>query len=350
MLEFLQKSGPPIRFVVAATGDARGSISERFVAAGAELEFLPLNWQFARNLRGVVRQHNVTAIHTHSATASGYFMLLAWVLGVKVRIAHFRSDSDGRPNTPVRVCQRWLLRNLIRGFATRVLAVSPAALSFAGPWTTRSNRASAIPSGIAPPTLPSRESARSKRSALLGSSTGPLLVHIGRDRPEKNRRRAISVLSACRDLGLDARLAFLGRASETEVADLRSECRRLGLQDHVSYVGQVTNPGDYICASDVTLVTSTREGLPGVVLESVALGTPVVSSDLPGALWIADSFPGAVTSLSLTQSDQSWAKAVAACAGPVRWETRSAAREAFDESIFSMPSAAASFHRIWSGQ
>ena len=43
-----------------------------------------------------------------------------------------------------------------------------------------------------------------------------------------------------------------------------------------------------MCLADVVLVTSLREGLPGVVLEACALGTPVVASDLSGVQWLAE--------------------------------------------------------------
>jgi glycosyltransferase involved in cell wall biosynthesis len=39
----------------------------------------------------------------------------------------------------------------------------------------------------------------------------------------------------------------------------------------------------YYSAADVSLLCSTREGMPNVVLESIACGTPVVAADVGGA-------------------------------------------------------------------
>jgi len=57
---------------------------------------------------------------------------------------------------------------------------------------------------------------------------------------------------------------------------------RLGLQEQVRILGYHTNPGGLIALADLCLLTSTREGLPRVVIQYLAAGRPVVVSDLPG--------------------------------------------------------------------
>jgi glycosyltransferase involved in cell wall biosynthesis len=60
--------------------------------------------------------------------------------------------------------------------------------------------------------------------------------------------------------------------------------RSVGVEERVSFRGVVPQESlaDYYSAADVTLLCSTREGMPNVVLESVACGTPVVAADVGG--------------------------------------------------------------------
>lgn len=65
---------------------------------------------------------------------------------------------------------------------------------------------------------------------------------------------------------------------------LRSLVERLGLHTRVRFLGAV--PHEELCAyynaADVTMLASSREGMPNVVLESLACGTPVVAAPFDG--------------------------------------------------------------------
>ena len=53
-------------------------------------------------------------------------------------------------------------------------------------------------------------------------------------------------------------------------------------QEHLIAVGSKTNALDYIYAADVLILPSRSEGMPRVVLEAMALKTPVIASDVDG--------------------------------------------------------------------
>ncbi len=76
-----------------------------------------------------------------------------------------------------------------------------------------------------------------------------------------------------------ARLLILGEG------DLRVELEemvaQLGLGASVALVGFVSNPLSYMRAADVFVLSSRWEGLPTVLIEAMASGTPVVSTDCP---------------------------------------------------------------------
>ena len=80
----------------------------------------------------------------------------------------------------------------------------------------------------------------------------------------------------------DATLLIAGEGPEER--RLRSLVERLGLHARVRFLGAI--PHEELCAYynavDVTMLASSREGMPNVVLESLACGTPVVAAPFDG--------------------------------------------------------------------
>jgi len=62
-------------------------------------------------------------------------------------------------------------------------------------------------------------------------------------------------------------------------AALRERVRAMQLSEHVQFNGVVSNPFPYYRAADVFVLPSRTEGLPNVLIESLACGTPVISTD-----------------------------------------------------------------------
>lgn len=77
----------------------------------------------------------------------------------------------------------------------------------------------------------------------------------------------------------DARLVILGRGGRRE--ELRELAMSLGLADDVLLPGFVGNPFKYMRRAGVFVLSSRFEGLPGVLIQAMATGCPVVSTDCP---------------------------------------------------------------------
>lgn len=58
----------------------------------------------------------------------------------------------------------------------------------------------------------------------------------------------------------------------------------LGLGGRVAWLGEVKNPYPLIAGADALLLTSRWEGTPNVLLEAMALGTPIIATDGPGGV------------------------------------------------------------------
>jgi glycosyltransferase involved in cell wall biosynthesis len=78
---------------------------------------------------------------------------------------------------------------------------------------------------------------------------------------------------------LDARLLIRGEGAYRN--ELEQQARQLGITDRVFMPGFATDPSPYYLQADLHVLSSQGEGLPTVIIEALAAGTPVVSTDCP---------------------------------------------------------------------
>lgn len=100
------------------------------------------------------------------------------------------------------------------------------------------------------------------------------LVAVGRLIPLK---RFQDILEAMKKLDSDIELILLGDGEERE--SLEALAKEFLLEKRVHFLGQVQNPFKYIKQSDLFISSSSVEGFPNVLLESMLCKTVVISSD-----------------------------------------------------------------------
>jgi glycosyltransferase involved in cell wall biosynthesis len=111
---------------------------------------------------------------------------------------------------------------------------------------------------------------------------GPHLVAGGRLSREKGADVLLDAMPLVQAAMPDADLTLVGEGPLKP--DLLAQRKQLGLNEVVHLVGFQSNPFPYFKHADLFVLPSRFEGLPLVVLEALAVGTPVVASDCPGAL------------------------------------------------------------------
>jgi len=105
-----------------------------------------------------------------------------------------------------------------------------------------------------------------------------LIVCVGRLSPEKDQRTLISAV-ALLPPSRPWRLAIVGDGAER--AALEALAQQHGVADRIVFTGQVDDPFAFMMRARVAVCASVYEGLGNAIIEALACGTPVVSTDCP---------------------------------------------------------------------
>ncbi len=106
---------------------------------------------------------------------------------------------------------------------------------------------------------------------------GSVVAAMGRMTYQKGQWHLLRAFRAVKEAVPDARLIILGEGElRSELEELR---RELGLGSAVDFLGWQENPFAYLARAKLFVLSSLWEGLPDALLEAMACGLPVVSSD-----------------------------------------------------------------------
>lgn len=103
------------------------------------------------------------------------------------------------------------------------------------------------------------------------------LITVGRLSPEKGHERVLNILSK---LDTDWHYTIIGEGNQYE--KLMEQIKALHFEDKVTYIKYTSHVSQYLSESDVFIQGSYVEGFPNAVMESCAVGTPVVAFVAPG--------------------------------------------------------------------
>ena len=195
------------------------------------------------------------------------------VISIHTTLAYYIRDANG-----------WWARMIPRvvarchGLADAIVAVSEgAAIDFARLAHVSPSRVDVIYNAVVTPAL-ARAAAEPPAHPWFGENR-PILLALGRLEKNKDFATLIDAFAIVRRTRPDARLAIFGEGNERLALEM--QIRRLSLQDSVALPGYVANPYSCMARASAVVLSSQWEGLPTVLIESLAVGTPVVSTDCP---------------------------------------------------------------------
>lgn len=106
----------------------------------------------------------------------------------------------------------------------------------------------------------------------------PVVLGMGRLEPQKDFATLVRAFAKLQEQR-DCRLVLLGAGQQHGA--LEALVKQLGIRESVQFLGFMSNPHRYLARSGVFVLSSAWEGLSNVLVEAIALGVPVVSTDCP---------------------------------------------------------------------
>ena len=113
---------------------------------------------------------------------------------------------------------------------------------------------------------------------FFSANCPPVILAVGRFSEQKNYPLLIETFKLVLTQK-DARLSILGQGEGKNQIEMLAQS--LGIMDKISFPGHDTNPYRWMASADVFVMSSNYEGLPTVMVEAMACGCPVVSTDCP---------------------------------------------------------------------
>jgi len=124
-----------------------------------------------------------------------------------------------------------------------------------------------------------RSISRSKKRKELGLSVGTaVIITVGELNANKNHIQALKALSKLTKTNFHYLIVGNGESEQK----LKKAVNELMLQDKVSFLGFRRDVLELLAASDVFILTSRREGLPKALMEAMAVGLPIIATDVRG--------------------------------------------------------------------
>jgi glycosyltransferase involved in cell wall biosynthesis len=267
--------------VVAAPRD--GAFFERFEAAGLEVVEVAANRlrpDALLTLMRLVHGRGIRLVHSHGKGAGLHGRLAARMLGVPA-VHTFHGLHFERYRPLPRRAYLALERRLAR-WTQRVVSVSRAQEDEALALDLFPREISrVVVNGVDAAALNAAALDRWDARAELGLPAGvPVIGCAARLDEVKRLDVLLEAAAALRRPGLV--VAIIGAGAEER--RLRARATSLGLGAAVKFAGEIAGAARLFRAFDVYAAPSRKEGMPLAVLEAMALGLPVVASDIPAHL------------------------------------------------------------------
>ena len=241
-------------------GQIRDALEER------NIKFFPLKKLSASEVKKVIKEYKPDIIHTHDMAAS---FTGALACGKIPLIAHIHGNHlNSRKISPKSVAFLWTALK-----AKHIFWVSKSALA--------QYKFSAFVKGKSSVLYNIIDVDNLYAKMQLDTNTYNYdIAYVGRLTFPKNPERLINVISKAVEKKPDLKVAVIGTGDLEE--NTKCLAKQMGLEENINFLGFQSNPLKALHLAKVMIMTSRYEGTPMCALESLALGTPIVSTPTDG--------------------------------------------------------------------
>jgi glycosyltransferase involved in cell wall biosynthesis len=240
-----------------------------------------LDLRVLRALRDIVVRHDINLIHAHDYKTDLFAYLLRQWLGRRrftlLSTAHAWVMLGVR-GTLYRRLDLWLMRRF-----DHLIAVSHATRNEMVAAGVPPHLISVIHNAIDTEEWAPRSIRPTLREELGIPQDSLVLGYVGRIMPEKDLDTWLRAAAVVGRQYPETRFVLVGEGRDTStLGQLQRLATDLGIAERVYFPGYRARLLPVYAAFDLFVLTSRREGLPNSVLEAMAMGVPVVTTDVAG--------------------------------------------------------------------
>ena len=246
---------------------------------------LPMKGRFdfrvIRSLVNLIREREIDVIHSHGYKSDIIGVIAAKMAGIKsMSTPHgFEETDDWKLNQFIRVgC--WSMR-----YFDLIVPLSVELCNDVRKFSVPENKIVYVRNGVdltaidfRSPSQAHAESGQSKDGRTIG--------FIGQLIGRKNVADLLDVFDRVAADHPQVKLVLLGDGDSRE--QYERYAAELNSADRIHFKGFLNNPLEHLAGFDLFVMTSTLEGIPRCLMESMAMGVPVAAYDIPGVDQLID--------------------------------------------------------------
>lgn len=270
--------------------DGLGTLGEELRDDGFDVHVLErrpgIDWRCMRRLAGLLRREEVKVLHAHQYTPFFYAAMARWLHERQGVI--FTEHGRMFPDYPRR--KRMLANRVLVRRRDRVIGVGQAVRrALIDNEGLPSDRVRVIYNGIdlAAQDRPMDERRSDVRREFGWRDDDFVVIQVARLDPLKDHRTAVRAFERLQASVPAAKLLIVGEGAERPA--IEREIAERNLAHGVRLAGLRKDVPRLLAASDLLWLTSVSEGIPLTLIEGMAAGLPVVSTDVGGVSEVIDA-------------------------------------------------------------
>lgn len=256
---------------------------------GKEIEetkigFIPLNkLRYNRFSPGIVlelyrlmKKKQIHVVRTHRYRSNLYGRLAAFLAGVPVIIAsvHDNYRTDKRP-------KRRIMNRILSKITDKIVAVSENVKEDIIRYDSIDpSKIEVIPNGIDVERFNPEKNTADIRKEFSLEEDDIVIGFIGRIVPAKGLEYLLNALPYLKEEFKSIKLLIVGEGSLVE--ELKERAKKNNIFDNILFIGRRRDIPEILASINIFVMPSIAEGLPNALLEAMAMGKPIVTTEVGG--------------------------------------------------------------------
>lgn len=312
-------------------------------------EILQSKLKFMKNLYDNIKKNGpYDAIHAHMNLANAWVMLIAFLVGIKIRISHSHDTAGKEAKSLIKKIYFRFLEYIIKFFATKKLSCSREAGNYLYGEDYFLKYGEVCNNGIDVKKFLNIQDCMvdALKSEFNIPEDSFIIGNISRFEPKKNTSFTVGVFNEILKINPKS-ILILGGVDGGQLSYIKEKVHTLGIENSVRFIGIRNDINICLHLINAYIFPSLYEGLPIVLLEAQAANLPCFASS--GVSKEVDMKLNLVHFLDLDKGEKFWADYIMNKYNKTKLN-QTAILDAFNQTGYSIKSSVKKIEKIYNGE